>query len=364
MCIIAAKPANTPMPSAERIRNMWLSNPDGAGFMYAEDGRVRIEKGFMTLEAFNARLEELATVTDLTRHSFVMHFRITTHGGTKPENCHPFPVSDNMGMLQKLKTSARVGIAHNGIISITTRSREISDTMEYIASQMAPLSRVCPEFYKNKDAMLMIKNAIDSKMAIMDSAGNLYTIGAFNTNEGVEYSNYSYEDYYKGYRGGSFRCYGWDADDMEDDYWERVSYSGGKYGKTPKALPARKETLKAPAPSDKKAQTGEPILMHGCYVRPQYLMDLTIIDGYVRTTLGAIEAGDDYYLDEHGHVYAYDLDCDICFRVDSYLAFGPDALPARFRSQYGEWLYCYADEDDYYLEHENDYKDGETEASE
>ena len=51
MCIICAKPAKTAFPDAETIRTMWYRNPDGAGIMYARDGKVCIEKGFITHRA-------------------------------------------------------------------------------------------------------------------------------------------------------------------------------------------------------------------------------------------------------------------------------------------------------------------------
>ena len=44
MCIIAAKPAGTKMPSRDTIRTMWAGNPDGAGVMYAQDGKVRTRR--------------------------------------------------------------------------------------------------------------------------------------------------------------------------------------------------------------------------------------------------------------------------------------------------------------------------------
>ena len=40
MCVIAAKPSGVKMPSVSTIENMWYKNPDGAGFMYALNGKV------------------------------------------------------------------------------------------------------------------------------------------------------------------------------------------------------------------------------------------------------------------------------------------------------------------------------------
>ena len=215
------------MPDEYTIDNMWTHNDDGAGLMYAEDGMVHIEKGFMEYERFVERLEFLQKKHDFTKLPVVMHFRITTHGGTKPENTHPFPITDSIGKLRKLKQTVPVGVAHNGIIDITPR-KDISDTMEYIASQLAPLSRAVPEFYKNKDLMLMISNATESKLAFLTGKGDIYTIGNFVESKGIKYSNYTYS-YGGWYRNGAFGCYsGFDnlnfggMNSGNPDYWDSL----------------------------------------------------------------------------------------------------------------------------------------------
>ena len=78
MCIIAAKPAGKAMPTRDTIRTMWAGNPDGAGVMYAHDGKVRIDKGFMKLSDLEAYLDKLEREVDLTATGVVLHFRITT----------------------------------------------------------------------------------------------------------------------------------------------------------------------------------------------------------------------------------------------------------------------------------------------
>ena len=220
MCIIAAKPQNVDMPSQELLENMWYNNTDGAGFMYNKDGKVQIEKGFMTYDAFEKALEEAGKTTDLKKAAVVLHFRITTHGGTKPENCHPFPVTDSIGLLKKRKLRTRLGVAHNGIIDITPR-KDISDTMEYILSQLGPLQRAVPKFYKNKDLMEMISNAIDSKMAFLDKEGKIYTIGKFIEEGGIKYSNATY----KTWRYAKSSYYGYSKwDKWASDYPGYASY--------------------------------------------------------------------------------------------------------------------------------------------
>lgn len=210
MCIIAIKKSGVKMPSDDTITTMWTNNPDGAGFMYAKDGKVYIEKGFMQLDSLLKRLHQLAGCLDVTETPFVLHLRITTHGGTSPENCHPFPISNNVSVLQKPSMPTDVGVAHNGIIPITPRPK-ISDTMEYIVTQLAYIKRYCKQFYLNKNCMKLIENAIHSKMVFLAADGTITTIGSFQDHEGVLYSNSSYEprvsfSYYDTYLLGEGGC--------------------------------------------------------------------------------------------------------------------------------------------------------------
>lgn len=196
MCIIASKPAGVDMPKENYISNMFNNNSDGAGLMYAVGGKVHIEKGFMTLRDFNEKLEQLDREYCLKKLPLVMHFRVATHGEVNAENCHPFPITESEAMLKKRMCVTNIGVAHNGIINIKPRAK-ISDTMEYIISQLAPLEKAVPDFYKNKWLLKMIYNAITSKMVIMDSAGNLTYIGEFEEKDGIKYSNTSYAFSYK-----------------------------------------------------------------------------------------------------------------------------------------------------------------------
>lgn len=192
MCIIAIKPAGVSFPDDDRITTMWINNPDGAGFMYAKDGRVHIEKGFMELPHLLERLAKVRKDIDATETPFVLHFRITTHGGTKPANCHPFPISENVAVLQKLVMHTDMGVAHNGIIDIRPRA-DISDTMEYIVSQLAVIKSIDKRFLHKRKFMRLIENAIGSKMAFLTGDGEIKTIGRFETAaDGMRYSNTSY----------------------------------------------------------------------------------------------------------------------------------------------------------------------------
>lgn len=207
MCIIAAKPANVNMPSRDTIETMWKNNDDGAGFMWVEKGKVYIEKGFMKYKDFIRALEELESRVDMFKTPIVMHFRITTHGGTNPENCHPFPITDSVGVIKKLRMVTDIGMAHNGILTIKPRDG-ISDTMEYILSQVSVMKKMNRKFLLDKRMITLIENATrGSRLCFLDSTGKITTTGNFIEEDGVLYSNSNYKPYYGSwYRWGLSGC--------------------------------------------------------------------------------------------------------------------------------------------------------------
>ena len=207
MCIIVAKPKNIAMPSMETLRNCFDNNPDGAGYMIATGKTVRITKGLMKWEDFKASIESEG---NLTESAIVMHFRIATHGKVQPSCCHPFPVSDDMNRLKETQTCDTLCAAHNGVISGMDTSDDVSDTMAYIATILAPLRRIIPSLMYSDDALQIMKETLGSKMVLLDASGELATIGDFLEQAGVLYSNTSYTK-----KVSSYRSYAsaWDAYD-------------------------------------------------------------------------------------------------------------------------------------------------------
>ena len=313
MCIISAKPAGVPMPDRDTIRTMWDGNRDGAGIMYVENGKVHIEKGFMKYKSFAKKLYELERRLDMTKTPVVMHFRITTHGGTKPENTHPFPITDSVGALRKLNGVYDIGVAHNGIIHIVPRSG-ISDTMEYIASQLAPLKRAIPRFYENKHAMQLVKNAIESKMAFLTQEGNIYTVGDFVEDKGVLYSNTSFRKTVNRYRSGSYSYYdsNFDWSKFYDEDWYPVS-------------PCT-TTEAACSPWE---DTDEAEVEYG------YMCWLEAGD-YVVTPDGQMEDGECYLVNEADEVYFYDFESDRAISVPGFVAYSKGGVFKRFDYEQSE----------------------------
>lgn len=267
MCIIAIKKAGLNMPEISTIKNCWYNNPDGAGFCFPRAGMVEIRKGYKKLEDFKTALVELEHEIDIVNTPVILHFRIGTSGGNTPENTHPFPISEHVSALQKLRARAPLAMAHNGVIQITPSRADISDTMEYITSQLAHLYQLRKDFYRTEAGKKMLYNATASKLAFMDGAGNVETVGKFHEKDGILYSNTSYLPFitYKNW-----------------DYWD--DYSAKYYS-----------------------------------IKGKYLTWLCDSDGYIMHSDGSIVEADYYLSDEDGIIYEYDFDIDAAIPTDARL---------------------------------------------
>lgn len=192
MCIIAVSKAGVKQPTLEQLKYMYNRNPDGAGYMYARDGVVTIHKGFMAWEDFKRSVqEEHFTKAD----PVVYHFRISTQAGVNPQMTHPFPLTRIRENCEKLDLTCSVGIAHNGIIRMTSDYSEtrFSDTAIFITDYMTKLIRRREDI--TDDAVIeMIDYLTNSKWAIMDGVtGEIVTVGQFQNENGILFSNGSYK---------------------------------------------------------------------------------------------------------------------------------------------------------------------------
>ena len=224
MCVIAVKPSGVALPTTDKLQRMWNTNRDGAGFMYAIDNNVHIEKGFMTFEEFNNAIEalkaRLVAENNLTANEVpvVMHFRIATHGGTNRENTHPFPLTSDDAVLKSLDTITHCGIAHNGIITSVKANPELSDTAMYIKNVLYPLSKLSRNFV-DKYKELISASIGYSKLAFMKQNGSVLLVGDFKEStdkDGLYYSNLNHEPA-KTYYPTQYGKYNYNKD--VEDYW-------------------------------------------------------------------------------------------------------------------------------------------------
>ncbi len=224
MCIAIAKLMGQEMPSNEILKNCFKNNKDGAGFAFNYDGQVIIKKGFMTELDFITAINDFDKKFNFKNCSVLIHTRITTHGGTSPYMCHPFPIVDDEGALKKTDYVSPYAIIHNGMISLTsseaTKKASLSDTAVFVEKYLSKIAQN-KDWFTTKANIELIEDLIDSKMAIMNGQGEIIMTKGFTEEGGIFYSNTSYKDNYYKYSGYS------DWTDLYGDDW----YLKSKYGK-------------------------------------------------------------------------------------------------------------------------------------
>ena len=193
MCIIVGKKIGIEMPDKSILKRCFDYNSDGAGIMWSNNGKVHIRKGFMKWEDFDNFLSELENKVDLKNVGVCTHFRIKTHGKTSPQNCHGFCISNRVKDLKLLELTTDIGVMHNGIIPIKP-IHSLRDTQTYILKRLYNIQKAHPRFLESKRIMSQIEKEIGSKMAFLTSNGSIYTIGDYIEQDGVLYSNRSFED--------------------------------------------------------------------------------------------------------------------------------------------------------------------------
>lgn len=179
MCIAIFKPANKTISKAA-LQQCFLSNPNGAGFMYAKGKELHIHKGFFTFKDFyNAYLPYENEVC-------AIHFRIKTHGAIDETNCHPFRINKGLGFI------------HNGIIG-GFGFDDKSDTFHFNEAIMKPLvNKYGNNILVNPAIKSLIESKIGySKFVMLDRHGNwtLFNESKGIWDDGVWYSNSSYKPY-------------------------------------------------------------------------------------------------------------------------------------------------------------------------
>ena len=154
------------------------------------DGIVHISKGYMDVESY---IEALRHEHFTAKDAVVYHFRISTQAGVNPAMTHPFPLSNKLAHMKALDVECRCGVAHNGIIRLTTdpANKEYSDTALFIADYLSEFIR-CSEDLKDEGVLKLVHRLAGSKLAIMDGSGYIATVGSFINERGLLYSNDSY----------------------------------------------------------------------------------------------------------------------------------------------------------------------------
>ena len=236
MCIAVYKPMGQTIPSKKTFKNCFDNNSHGAGFMFALDGKVHIEKGFMTFDAFRQglkkKLKDLHIKDNGKSMPMVFHFRITSQGGVEQALTHPYPLCDNYDQMKQLSVVSDFGVAHNGIIDFASNYgvKDHNDTMEFIKNVLYPMIKGNKNWYQDEDKIDILDYLLDgNRVAVMDGDGHVELFGNWTEDKGIFYSNCSY----------SYERKTYDYKSLTDNGWYKVGNTWYKNNTT--VTPVRKD---------------------------------------------------------------------------------------------------------------------------
>jgi len=177
MCIAIMKSENKKI-SKTTLQRCYDANPDGAGFMFADNKELTVKKGYFTFKEFYKEYKPHEN------KQVLLHFRIKTHGKIDKNNCHPFLVNSGLGFI------------HNGIISGYGDDKQ-SDTIDFNKSILQKIVAKHGNMGLFDDPMVeLIENVIGySKLVFLDRHGNYRIMNEDkgHWNNGIWYSNNSYK---------------------------------------------------------------------------------------------------------------------------------------------------------------------------
>ena len=198
MCVINVT-GNGKETDKATFTDMFYSNPDGFGMMWAEQKRIRVYKTLDLHEAWNKYQEVNARVKD--ESPIVLHFRIGTSGVNDLTNVHPFYIDDN------------TWFCHNGILSeYTDYKSDLSDTQRF---NQKVLKKLPPNFIENESTRKLIDYTIGTDKLVFlhlkDGVPNVTIIGEDRgiLQDGMWFSN----DHFM---RTSFFGYGYTDDDKKE----------------------------------------------------------------------------------------------------------------------------------------------------
>lgn len=209
MCLLTFMHAGV-TADVEDLRTGALNNPDGFGYAVHAGTKVIANSGL----EFDRVLDEFLSVRAKHSGPALFHSRITTHGGTTLDNCHPFYVGrDTLSV-----------VAHNGMLPISAKNGK-SDTRIF-AEELLPSWGGTPMLNSKRMRKKLSKFAEGSKLVFLSAnpdVQNDYTIINEDLGDwfdGVWWSNSSYKWARKTYdTGWAKHDYGTWQNDGDYDYW-------------------------------------------------------------------------------------------------------------------------------------------------
>ena len=180
MCIAIFQPVGETV-SKDILQECFNRNSDGCGFAYANSGEIKVFHS-MVFDSFYDKY-----VTDCLEFgsvsSFLIHFRIQTHGSKDIGNCHPFLTADK-----------KIAVVHNGVLFNMKAKSGVgpSDTSLFCSEILSTMGKC--NIVENKAAISLIEKFVGtSRLVLMNSDGKHIIINENDGlwKDGVWYSNKS-----------------------------------------------------------------------------------------------------------------------------------------------------------------------------
>lgn len=183
MCIAILSPKGTSI-TAQQFKNCWDNNNNGAGFMYNDsDNKLHVVKEMDSYDRIYKKYTNL--LSKFPDATFVLHFRISTHGVINKSNCHPFKVTNELGFV------------HNGVIRAVDKDERYSDTNVFNRQILRKIPGMGVEFMSNPAINTLFGEFIaHSKLIFMNNFGETTITNEHKGDweeDGIWYSNDSHK---------------------------------------------------------------------------------------------------------------------------------------------------------------------------
>lgn len=225
-------------PTLDELQRMEWQNDDGAGVGWYEGGVCHWVKGI--------KAESVDKLIETLPRPVFIHFRYSTAGGTRPELCHPFPVTRAARL--DLSGEAKSILMHNGHWSKWTQvaaRRQLPKGPWSDTRLLAWLAR--------RDVRWLAREADDyGKVAHMTKDGEVMLYGKWEKEGGIYYSNTYWRAKFKWGELTDSCSVNWDASytdtfDSDEEYaeWLNAIYEEYRTEKDPKKRAELGEELAA-----------------------------------------------------------------------------------------------------------------------
>ena len=226
MCLIitgqSSKIRSTLLDTAGMLGEIYSSNPDGIGIMYATAKGLKVVKTLpKNVNDATAFIRKLPS----DERELAIHFRWTTHGDTDMLNCHPYDV-----------VTGYVAMMHNGVLHTgNAADKSKSDTWHFINDYLKDAVHDAPNLVHTEGFLTLLADFIgDNRFVFMDGDGRMSHV---NYDQGIEHdglwfsNTYAWKpatlipNYYKSSKHYNYANYNSAYNNYMDDEWEMETWN-------------------------------------------------------------------------------------------------------------------------------------------